>query len=137
MYLRAEIGADITGGHGKPTRSVHEGNTRATPMWFLSSSLPDPRCSGMSPFLLNNARTHDVGSTKGDDQELQLSCRSGAKGGYQGVQVCHFYSDADAADISDWPTIPQLYVKGEFVGGCDIVLSSKLHNQEIQMDLTI
>ncbi len=24
-------------------------------------------------------------------------------------------------DYSDWPTIPQLYVKGEFVGGCDIV----------------
>ena len=23
-------------------------------------------------------------------------------------------------DFSDWPTIPQLYVKGEFVGGCDI-----------------
>ena len=22
---------------------------------------------------------------------------------------------------SDWPTIPQLYIKGEFVGGCDIV----------------
>lgn len=22
---------------------------------------------------------------------------------------------------SDWPTIPQLYVKGEFVGGCDII----------------
>ncbi len=22
---------------------------------------------------------------------------------------------------SDWPTIPQLYVKGEFIGGCDIV----------------
>lgn len=33
-------------------------------------------------------------------------------------------------DYSDWPTIPQLYVKGEFVGGCDIitemVLSSEL-----------
>lgn len=34
---------------------------------------------------------------------------------------------ADAAlrqgvkDFSNWPTIPQLYVKGEFVGGCDIV----------------
>jgi monothiol glutaredoxin len=25
----------------------------------------------------------------------------------------------------DWPTIPQLYVDGEFVGGCDIVLESK------------
>ena len=24
-------------------------------------------------------------------------------------------------DFSDWPTIPQLYVKEEFVGGCDIV----------------
>ena len=25
-------------------------------------------------------------------------------------------------DFSSWPTIPQLYVKGEFVGGCDIVM---------------
>ena len=24
-------------------------------------------------------------------------------------------------DFSSWPTIPQLYVKGEFVGGCDII----------------
>ena len=24
-------------------------------------------------------------------------------------------------DYSNWPTIPQLYVKGEFVGGCDII----------------
>ena len=24
-------------------------------------------------------------------------------------------------DYSDWPTIPQLYVKGEFIGGCDII----------------
>ena len=24
-------------------------------------------------------------------------------------------------EFSDWPTIPQLYVRGEFVGGCDIV----------------
>ncbi len=33
--------------------------------------------------------------------------------------------DADLRDgvkqFSNWPTIPQLYVKGEFVGGCDIV----------------
>ncbi len=25
-------------------------------------------------------------------------------------------------DYSDWPTLPQLYVNGEFVGGCDIVM---------------
>ena len=24
-------------------------------------------------------------------------------------------------EFSDWPTIPQLYVKGKFIGGCDIV----------------
>ena len=24
-------------------------------------------------------------------------------------------------EYSNWPTIPQLYVKGEFVGGCDII----------------
>ena len=24
-------------------------------------------------------------------------------------------------EYSDWPTIPQLYVKNEFVGGCDII----------------
>jgi len=24
-------------------------------------------------------------------------------------------------EFSDWPTIPQLYIKGEFIGGCDIV----------------
>ena len=27
----------------------------------------------------------------------------------------------DIKEFSDWPTIPQLYVKGEFLGGCDIV----------------
>ena len=24
-------------------------------------------------------------------------------------------------EFSDWPTIPQLYVRGEFIGGCDII----------------
>ncbi|WP_432448015.1 Grx4 family monothiol glutaredoxin [Aliiroseovarius marinus] len=30
---------------------------------------------------------------------------------------------------SDWPTIPQLYVKGEFVGGCDIVTEMTLSGE--------
>lgn len=30
---------------------------------------------------------------------------------------------------SDWPTIPQLYVKGEFVGGCDIVTEMAQKNE--------
>ena len=33
-------------------------------------------------------------------------------------------------DFSNWPTIPQLYVKGEFVGGCDI-LREMYENEEL------
>ncbi|NVK47653.1 MAG: Grx4 family monothiol glutaredoxin [Rhodobacteraceae bacterium] len=36
-------------------------------------------------------------------------------------------------DFSDWPTIPQLYVKGEFVGGCDIVIEMTLSGELDQM----
>ena len=32
-------------------------------------------------------------------------------------------------DYSDWPTIPQLYVNGEFVGGCDIVTEMTLSGE--------
>jgi len=36
-------------------------------------------------------------------------------------------------DYSDWPTIPQLYIKGEFVGGCDIVTEMTLSGELDQM----
>lgn len=32
-------------------------------------------------------------------------------------------------EYSDWPTIPQLYVKGEFVGGCDIITEMTLSSE--------
>ncbi|MFT6331728.1 MAG: monothiol glutaredoxin [Lentimonas sp.] len=38
-------------------------------------------------------------------------------------------------NFSDWPTIPQLYVNGEFVGGCDII--KEMHQDgELQSLLT-
>ena len=45
-------------------------------------------------------------------------------------------------DFSDWPTVPQLYVKGEFVGGCDIItemtlsgeLDTLLEENEVKFD---
>ena len=41
---------------------------------------------------------------------------------YKGINVL---ADAEIREgikaYSNWPTIPQLYVKGEFIGGCDIV----------------
>lgn len=36
-------------------------------------------------------------------------------------------------DYSDWPTIPQLYIKGEFVGGCDIITEMTLSGELEQM----
>ena len=38
-------------------------------------------------------------------------------------------------EYSDWPTIPQLYVKGEFVGGCDII-REMYQSGELQQLLT-
>ena len=38
-------------------------------------------------------------------------------------------------EFSNWPTIPQLYVKGEFVGGCDIV-SEMYENGELNKVFT-
>ena len=41
---------------------------------------------------------------------------------FKGVNVLENKNLREAIKIySDWPTIPQLYVKNEFVGGCDIV----------------
>ncbi len=54
---------------------------------------------------------------------------------YMGVTFSDVNVLADEAvrqgikDFSDWPTIPQLYVKGEFVGGCDIITEMTLSGE--------
>ena len=41
---------------------------------------------------------------------------------YKGINVLETQSLREGIkEFSDWPTIPQVYIKGEFVGGCDIV----------------
>ncbi len=58
---------------------------------------------------------------------------------YMGVNFADVNVLADAGirqgikDFSDWPTIPQLYVKGEFVGGCDIVTEMTLSGELDQL----
>ena len=55
---------------------------------------------------------------------------------YKGVNVL---DDPDlrqgVKDYSNWPTVPQLYVKGEFVGGCDIA-REMFQSGELQQFLT-
>ena len=41
---------------------------------------------------------------------------------FKGVNVLENQSLRDGIkEFSDWPTIPQLYIKSEFIGGCDII----------------
>ena len=55
---------------------------------------------------------------------------------YKGINVLEDPSlRAGVKSYANWPTIPQLYVKGEFVGGCDIV-REMLQSGELQDLLT-
>lgn len=68
---------------------------------FMKGSPDQPRCGFSS-------------------QVVQILDQLGAE--YVGVDVLQSQPLRDGIKTySDWPTIPQLYVKGEFVGGCDIV----------------
>ena len=76
----------------------------ASPVVVFMKGVPSqPRC-GFSNAVVQILRMHDVEFNAHDvleDEEV----RQGIKG------------------YSNWPTIPQVYLKGEFVGGCDILLN--------------
>ena len=86
--------------------------------------------TGINDFLANEVKTNDVvlvmKGTPGfpqcgfSGQVVQILDYLGVE--YKGVNVLS--SDElrqGIKEYSSWPTIPQLYVKGEFVGGCDII----------------
>ena len=68
---------------------------------FMKGTPDSPQC-GFS-MAVSNALKHLKVNFKGINVLEDESLRQGIK------------------DYSDWPTIPQLYVKNEFVGGCDII----------------
>ena len=56
---------------------------------------------------------------------------------YKGVNVLENQSLREGIkEFSDWPTIPQIYIKGEFIGGCDIV-KEMYENGELQKTLEL
>lgn len=86
--------------------------------------------SGINDFIDNEVKTNDIVLfMKGtpdfpqcgfSGQVVQILNYLGVD--YKGINVL----DSDEMrqgikDYSNWPTIPQLYVKGKFIGGCDIV----------------
>ncbi len=86
---------------------------------FMKGTPEQPQC-GFSMAVSNVLKHLDV-SFKGVNVLENENLRQGIK------------------EFSDWPTIPQLYIKGEFIGGCDIVkemfengeLLSKLKDKNI------
>ncbi|MEM6466179.1 MAG: Grx4 family monothiol glutaredoxin [Pseudomonadota bacterium] len=74
---------------------------------------------------------------KGTSQMPQCGFSSKVAGvlNYMGVPYkdVNVLEDMDVREgiksFSDWPTIPQLYVKGEFVGGCDIIIEMTLSGE--------
>lgn len=68
---------------------------------FMKGSPMFPQC-GFSAAVTNALTTMEV-KFKGVDVLEDGDIRNGIK------------------EFTNWPTIPQLYVKGEFVGGCDII----------------
>ncbi len=68
---------------------------------YMKGTAESPMC-GFSGFVVQVLKNYGVpfkGVNVLDDAEIR-----------QGIK-----------DFTNWPTVPQLYVRGEFVGGCDIV----------------
>ncbi|KPP87879.1 MAG: monothiol glutaredoxin, Grx4 family [Rhodobacteraceae bacterium HLUCCO07] len=99
---------------------------------------------------MSNAKTQIDETVKANDVVLYMkgtkdmpqcgfSSRVAGVLNYMGVEFLDVNVLADDAirqgikDYSDWPTIPQLYVKGEFVGGCDIITEMTLSGELDQL----
>jgi len=88
--------------------------------------------------IAETVKAHDVVLfMKGTKSMPQCGFSSRAAGvlNFMGVEFTDVNVLADESlrqgikDYSDWPTIPQLYVKGEFVGGCDIITEMTLSGE--------
>ena len=73
-----------------------------------------------NPVVLYMKGTPDFPQCGFSSQVAQILGHMGVA--YKDVNVLEDMGIRDGIkSFSDWPTIPQLYVKGEFVGGCDII----------------
>ncbi|KAM6074823.1 glutaredoxin-related protein 5, mitochondrial [Chlamydotis macqueenii] len=92
------------GGGGSGSREAVERLVRAHPVVvFMKGSPSQPLC-GFSNAVVQILRLHGVEDYRAHDVLQDPDLRQGIK------------------NYSNWPTIPQVYLNGEFVGGCDILL---------------
>ncbi|TRZ21246.1 hypothetical protein HGM15179_005876 [Zosterops borbonicus] len=92
------------GGGGSGSREAVERLVREHPVVvFMKGSPAQPLC-GFSNAVVQILRLHGVEDYRAHDVLQDPDLRQGIK------------------NYSNWPTIPQVYLNGEFVGGCDILL---------------
>ena len=80
---------------------------------------------------------------KGSPKEPMCGFSAKVSGILNGMEVDYAWADVlqhpdvrqGIKEYAEWPTIPQLYIDGEFVGGCDIVTEMYL-NGELEKLLT-
>ncbi|KAM9239606.1 LOW QUALITY PROTEIN: glutaredoxin-related protein 5, mitochondrial [Leptosomus discolor] len=97
-------GGGAEGGGGSGSREAVERLVRAHPVVvFMKGSPAQPLC-GFSNAVVQILRLHGVEDYRAHDVLQDPDLRQGIK------------------NYSNWPTIPQVYLNGEFVGGCDILL---------------
>ncbi|KAM6451552.1 glutaredoxin-related protein 5, mitochondrial [Liasis olivaceus] len=93
-----------SGGEGGGSKEAVERLVRAHPIVvFMKGSPAQPQC-GFSNAVVQILRLHGVNDYRAYDVLQDPDLRQGIK------------------NYSNWPTIPQVYLNGEFVGGCDILL---------------
>ncbi|XP_062986830.1 glutaredoxin-related protein 5, mitochondrial [Elgaria multicarinata webbii] len=102
---QAGAGAGGEGGaSGDGSKEAVERLVRAHPVVvFMKGSPAQPQC-GFSNAVVQILRLHGVNDYRAYDVLQDSDLRQGIK------------------NYSNWPTIPQVYLNGEFVGGCDILL---------------
>ena len=67
-------------------------------------------------------KTKDLIQNYINDNEVCLFMKGTPEVNFKGINVLEDQSLREGIKIySEWPTIPQLYIKKEFIGGCDIV----------------
>ncbi|KAI9271591.1 thioredoxin-like protein [Phascolomyces articulosus] len=117
-------------------------NARANgPMWarWLSDSLrqqldKDVKSKDVVLFMKGTPDQPMCGFSRAAVQIMQVQGVD-----FNNVQTYNVLEDADLRqgikEYSEWPTIPQVYIKGEFIGGCDILLN--MHQSGDLEDLLI
>ncbi len=107
-------GTDVAGPEGAPAGGSPQKEAKMSIEQFIDNEV---KSNDVVLFMKGTPQFPQCGFS---GQVVQILDHIGV--GYKGLNVLESAELRNGIkEYSNWPTIPQLYVKGEFVGGCDIV----------------